>query len=77
MNTTHTLNTSAAIGLAQESTPAQSARPCVPPATRGKTLVLGLLAVASCAALVLVSQAAMVAYEVFLSLNATYNNGSN
>ena len=75
MDTTHSMNAGVAIGLAQTSTPAPqttAARPVATPAARQKTLVLGGLAVASCAASVLWFKAAVVISEVLAAMDATY-----
>jgi hypothetical protein len=76
MNTTQSMNTGVAIGLAQTSNPtprATAVRPVATPAARKKTLVLGGLAVASCAATVLWFKAAVVIGEVLASVNAVYD----
>ena len=80
MNTTQSLHAGVALGLAQTATtasPVPPARLLLPSAVRRKTLVLGLLAVASCAAVVLVSKAAMMASEVFARTDAIYQAMSN
>ena len=77
MNTTQSIHAGVALGLAQPSQPAipaQVPRPVSPPAARRKTLVFGLLAVASCAAVMFVSKAAMIAGEVLMSLDAIYTS---
>ena len=76
MNTTQSMNAGVAIGLAQTSNPASpatTARPVAMPAARNKTLVLGGLAVASCAATVLWFKAAVVISEVLASMDAVYD----
>ena len=76
MNTTQSMNAGVAIGLAQTSNPASQAttvRPVATPAARKKTLVLGTLAVASCAATVLWFKAAVVISEVLASMDAVYD----
>jgi hypothetical protein len=76
MDTTHSMNAGVAIGFAQTSNPASrttAARPVAMPAARKKTLVLGALAVASCAATVLWFKAAVVISEVLASINAVYD----
>jgi hypothetical protein len=69
------MNAGVAIGLARTTnpaTPATTARPAATPAARKKTLVLGGLAVASCAATVLWFKAAVVISEVLAAIDATY-----
>lgn len=69
------MNAGVAIGLAQTSNPASpttAARPVALPAAHKKTLVLGGLAVASCAATVLWFKAAVVISEVLAAIDATY-----
>ena len=76
MNTTQSMNAGVAIGLTQGSNaafPARAARPAATPAARKKTLALGLLAVASCAAVVLWFKAAVVISETLASLDAVFN----
>lgn len=77
MNTTQSMNADVAIGLAQGSNPAfpaRAARPAATPAARKKTLALGLLAVASCAAVVLWFKAAVIINDVLVAIDAAYNN---
>jgi hypothetical protein len=76
MNTIHSMNAGIAIGVAQQlnpAVPARAARAAATPAVQRKTLVLGLLAVASCAAIVLCFKAAIVISEVLASIDAAYN----
>jgi hypothetical protein len=76
MNTTHSLNAGVAIGLAQKpnpAVPARAARPAALGAAQRKTLVLGLLAMATCAAAVLCLKAAVIINEVLASLDSVYN----
>jgi hypothetical protein len=76
MDTTQSINAGVAIGLAQTSNPASpvsTARPVATPAARKKTLVLGGLAVASCAATVLCFKAAMIISGVLASMDAVYD----
>ena len=71
------MNADVAIGLAQGSNPAfpaRAARPAATPAARKKTLALGLLAVASCAAVVLWFKAAVIINDVLVAIDAAYNN---
>ena len=77
MNTTHSMNAGIAIGLAQPpnpAVPARAARPVATPAVQRKTLALGLLAVASCAAIVLCFKAAMIISDVLVAIDATYKS---
>ena len=77
MNTTHTMNIGVAIGLAETSnpsTPASAVRPHNPAAASRKTLVLGLLAVASCAVGVLCFKAAVIIGYLVVSLDNLYNS---
>jgi hypothetical protein len=77
MNTTHSMNAGVAIGLAQESTPTPpvaAMRPAATSAARRKTLVLGLLTVASCAATILWFKAAVIIGQVLAALDAAYAN---
>ena len=77
MNPTQSINAGVAIGLAQGSSPAvpaQVVRAAATPASRKKTLVLGLLAVASCAAVVLLFKAAGIVSDVLVAIDATYKS---
>jgi hypothetical protein len=77
MNTTHSMNAGVAIGLAQKSNPTLpvvAVRPAATFAMRRKTLVLGLLTVASCAATILWFKAAVIIGQVLAALDATYAN---
>jgi hypothetical protein len=77
MDTTHSMNAGVAIGLTQTSNPAPPAATALRvamPAARKKTLALGALAVAGCAAIVLWFKAAMVISEVLASINAIYDS---
>jgi hypothetical protein len=69
MNTTRSMNANDAIGLTQQPNPTA-------PAARRKSLVPGLLAVASCAAAVLVFKAAIVINELLACLDAAYKSSS-
>lgn len=77
MNTTNTMNPGVAISLAQTSTssaPADNARLENPPVTGRKSLVLGFLTVASCAAGVLCFKAAIIIGYLMASLNNLYDS---
>ena len=75
MNTTQSMNAGVAIGLAQKPSPKASAstlQPAVMPTALRKTLAIGLLAVASCAAALLWFKAVVVINDVLASLDAAY-----
>jgi hypothetical protein len=77
MNTTHSMNAGVAIGLVQKSNPTLpvvAVRPAATFAVRRKTLVLGLLTVASCAATILWFKAAVIIGQVLAALDAVYAN---
>jgi hypothetical protein len=80
MNTTHSIPAGAALGLAQPSNkavPVLAARPAAAPVAPRKILVLGLLAVASCAAVGLVGKASLVAADTLACLDAVYQGMSH
>jgi hypothetical protein len=80
MNTTYITHANAAIGLAQETNTESPATATCPAATqaaatqaaRKKTLVLGLLGMASCTAAALCFKAAVLISEVLAAIDAAY-----
>ncbi|MEJ0088252.1 MAG: hypothetical protein WDM80_00620 [Limisphaerales bacterium] len=79
MNTTQTMNASAALGLAQKSNPTATtvaARPVNTAASRRKILAQGLLAVATSAAAVVVFQTATSIGELLALLEQIYKISS-
>ena len=77
MNPAQTINAGVSTGLDQTFHPAQAARPVAPSAGRRKKLVLGLLAVASCAAVVLVLKTAAVTNDLLVSVDSAFNGMSH
>ena len=79
MNTTHTMNATVALGLAPKSNPTAATpatRPVSTADARRKTLALGLLAVATSTAAVVVFQAAMSMGELHALLDQAYKISS-
>jgi hypothetical protein len=76
MTTTHTLTTSAAIGLAQKPGNATktAAKPATKPINRKKVFELGLLAVALAASSVLVFKAAIIINYLLGMIDVAYKN---